>query len=801
MKRLRIEIQVTIITISIAVAVIVSGHLAWQSLSKIVDTIHNEARPDFKLLLIKDIASDLNEVENTIRLYSLTGDATFIQPYKQQNTNIQQKLSELEVFAVLGSIEKFQIDTIRLLVNRKLLILDEIRALHRSKENSHSSFTELYSKIDTAIIQPDTIRFKQPEKKGFFKRLFSKKDTAIQRPIIIDKSGEKEIIKQEIAGIEQQITVQTKQLQAKEKLLFERNIQITQLLNQHIFNLEDSEQKRLESKTQEADSMAAKTYRGMAVFTITAVLLLILILFLFFRNLQRSKTYQHVLKKAKDEAESLAKAKEMFVATVSHEMRTPVNAIYGLTEQMLQKANSVEMESDLKVVHKSAEHLIALVNDTLDFSKIESQKLKIEQIDFLLDEIIQEVHTLHKDAAHKKGIELIVRNTTDKNLALRGDPVRLKQILINLITNAIKFTNHGQISLTISVEETTNQNCLLRIEVSDTGIGISKEEQHKIFDEFVQLDTELTQKQRGAGLGLAIVKKLVNLHDGKIEVESTPGKGTRFTVQIPYKKGNSDHLSDRLFEQLFIPDGFRKLHFLIVDDEEFNLYLIKNILTKWGVSFSEAHNGREAAELAAKNRYDLILMDIRMPVMDGYEATKLIVQHRPSAKIIALTATSKLADIEKVQLAGMKAFLLKPFAESELLSVVLKLLPEKTEEPMPEAIAKNTSIDLDELERISGGDTAFFNEMLKIFIRSSEEALKKFQQNIQSSDWSALVETAHKLAAPAKHLQATTLYEHLKKLENNSQNSQPKEIKKLIAKIEHEINCINSILKQKLKAE
>ncbi|MDO9040260.1 MAG: response regulator, partial [Bacteroidota bacterium] len=339
------------------------------------------------------------------------------------------------------------------------------------------------------------------------------------------------------------------------------------------------------------------------------------------------------------------------------------------------------------------------------------------------------------------------------------------------------------------------------IEVSDSGIGISKEDQMLIFDEFVQLNNGLTQKQRGAGLGLAIVKKLIVLQDGKIEVESSEGKGTRFLIQIPYQKGNPGNIVKRNKEQLIIPSWFKKLHFLIVDDEEFNLYLIKNILNKWGVLITEAHNGSEAAVLAEKNMYDLILMDIRMPVMDGYEATKLILQHRASTKIIALTATNKLADIQKLQLAGIKAFLLKPFAESQLLSAVSKILPEKREEPMPEAIAKNTSIDLDELERISGGDTAFFNEMLKIFIRSCEEAMAKFDQNLQDPDRILIKETAHKLAAPAKHLQASKLYEYLKKLENNADSYPPEEIKKLIGKIEQEINSINFILKQKLKAE
>lgn len=801
MKKSRIEIQVTILTICIAVVVIVSGYLAWQSLSKIVETIHKEARPDLKLLLIKDIASDLDEVENNIRLYNLTGDATFIKPYKQLNTAIQEKLSELEVYTITGSSEMDHIDSIKLLVNRKLLILDEVRKLHRSKETAKSSFTKLYSKIDTVIIQPDTIRFKKEEKKGFFKRIFSKRDTTTRPPIIIDKSGEKEIIKKEIAGIEKQISGQAWQLQIREKALLEQNIRVTEILNQHIYSLEISEQKHLETKTQEADFMAAQTFKRMAIFTITAVVLLIIILILFFRNLRWNRTYQQVLKKAKAEAESLAKAKEIFVATVSHEMRTPINAIYGLTEQMLQNRNSDEMNADLKVVHKSAEHLIALVNDTLDFSRIESQKLKIEQIDFLPDEIINEVYTLHQNSALKKGIKLIFTNNASKEMVLRGDPIRLKQILINLITNAIKFTNQGQITLTVSGKEPSKQNYLLHIEVQDTGVGISKENQERIFEEFVQLDTDITQKQRGAGLGLAIVKKLVVLQDGKIEVDSTLGKGTRFTVQIPYLKGNSDNIKNQLKGKLFIPDWFQKLHFLIVDDEEFNLYLIKNILTKWGVLFTEAQNGLEALELAQKSDFDLILMDIRMPVMDGYEASKLILQHRPSSRIIALTATTKSVDIEKIEMAGMQAFLQKPFAETDLLNSIVKLLPEKAGEPQLEALVNKTTIDLDELERMSGGDTKFFNEMLRIFIRSSEEALIKFQQDFQSSDWKAMAETAHKLAAPTKHLHATTLYEYLKKLENSTENTEPAELKKLVGLIEHELNCINTLLKQKLKEE
>ena len=181
----------------------------------------------------------------------------------------------------------------------------------------------------------------------------------------------------------------------------------------------------------------------------------------------------------------------------------------------------------------------------------------------------------------------------------------------------------------------------MHLEVSDTGVGISEDDLQFIFDEFVQVGADLNKKQRGAGLGLSIVKKLVHLQDGEINVESTPGKGTRFILKIPYKSGDPKNIRYIKPELIHVPSWFRSLHFLIVDDEEFNLYLIKGILNKWGVSFTEAFNGKEAVELVKENAYDLILIDIQMPIMDGYEAAKQILQHRPSSKIIALTATTQ----------------------------------------------------------------------------------------------------------------------------------------------------------------
>lgn len=798
MRIFKIEIQVIILSICIGAVVIVSGKLAYQSLSEIVDTIHKEARPDLKLLTIKDITSNLNQVENSIRLYSLTGNGSFLKPYRQLGDSIQKKLKMLSEYAIPGSEEIAHIDSISTLTKRKLLVWDQIRSLHRTKTDTHKSFTELYSKIDTAYIQPDTIRFKPEPKKSFFKRVFGKRDTTTKRPIIIDKKKDKEIIKKEIAGIEEQIATQSKNLQTRETDLFKQNIRITKMLNRNITALELIEQKHLEAKTEEADALAAETYQGMKFFTIAAVILLIVTLILIFRNLQKNRAYQRALNEAKTEAENLAKAKEMFVATVSHEMRTPINAIYGLTGQMLKKTEHKDALNDLQVVHRSAEHLIALVNDTLDFSKIESQKMKMEQIDFAPAEILSEIFILHKDQAQNKGIELAVTNHIPENVVLNGDPIRLKQILINLITNALKFTNHGQVALMVSGNEIPAQKFVLHIEVSDTGVGISKEDLPLIFEEFVQLGTDLKQKQRGAGLGLSIVKKLVKLQDGKIEVTSTLGKGTTFILEIPYKTGKSENLKSVQESKLQIPDWFKTLHFLVVDDEEFNRYVIRNILTNWGISLTEAINGQEAVSLTRQHKYDLILMDIRMPVMDGYEAAEFILKSNPDEKIVALTASSKSAEIEKIKNSGMNVFLQKPFQEKDLFNTILQLISEKK---YPEQQVKSeiqTSFNMSELERMASGDDAFFKDMLRIFVRSSEEALEKFRINLQNNDRMPIAEAAHKLAAPAKHMQANSLYKNLKQLETQIESLSGIEVERLVDEITNEISAINDMLKKRL---
>ncbi|WP_372776687.1 ATP-binding protein [Mangrovibacterium sp.] len=794
MKLVKIEIQITLLTIFIGAAVIGSGYLVYQSLSQIIDSIHKEARPDFKLLLIKDISAELTEVENSVRLYSLTANENYIYKFHDLNKSVQEKLTDLEDYAIPESAEILQIDSIRLLSNRKLAIWSDIRALHRQKiARPNTPLTELYSKIDTVLIQPDTIKFEPAKKKGFFKRLFGKQDTTTQSPIIIDKTEEKEQLKQEIAEIEQQISVENQQLKGSEKELLERNIQVTAQINRLINQLEIAEHHHLETKTQEADYMAAQIYRHLVLFTGASLLLLLVVLILFFQNLRRNKAYQNILTKARADAENLAKAKERFVATVSHEMRTPVNAIYGLSEQMLQQVTDEKLKADLNVVFKSADHLISLVNDTLDFSKIESQTMTFEQIDFIPAELFREIITLHQVPARSKGLVLELINAIPENRVLKGDPIRLKQILINLFTNAIKFTDRGKITLEAAEEKLAGHYYKLIVDVVDSGVGIPKDNLSKIFEEFVQLDGDNAQKHRGAGLGLAIVKKLVDLQGGEIRVKSLVGKGTRFTIEIPYAEGAPEVYQATENKIATIPEWFKKLHLLLVDDEEFNLYLLKNILTKWAVNYTEATNGLEAVLAAQKQRFDVILMDLRMPVMNGFEASAKIREQNPEALIVMLTANKQPEDQEQMKESGVWTFLQKPFPERTLFDILLQLKDNigNRDEFAPSPAADHLEFDFQELKNSFGGDEAFLKEMVLLFIQSGEKCCQSIDQALQNRDRNELAEAAHKLAAPAKHMLATQLYNQLKELEAQSPVEESwKTIENMVDQIKIRINSV-----------
>jgi PAS domain S-box-containing protein len=408
----------------------------------------------------------------------------------------------------------------------------------------------------------------------------------------------------------------------------------------------------------------------------------------FSQDISDKKINELALLKVKDDALQAASAKSDFLSNMSHEIRTPMNAIVGITELLMQRIEQPQNIEYLKSIKYSADNLLFIINDILDFSKIEAGKITLEQISFNLAEQLNELKKSFLHLAKEKGINLITKIDENIPKLIIGDSHRLNQILVNLIGNALKFTHTGIISIQIKVKEDRSDNCTLEFSVSDTGIGISKNKQKSIFESFNQAYSDTSRKFGGTGLGLAITKNLIELQGGKIWLVSDIGKGSTFYFELTFEKGNQSSNTLTL-PKILAPsssatsivnrslDGAR---ILLVEDNSMNQFLATQILKKWNADVKLAENGLEALTILKNNSFDLVLMDLQMPEMSGYEATKHIRSGKdnirnPKIPIIALTADAFEETKIKVLKTGMNDLITKPFKQDELFSKIVKHLP------------------------------------------------------------------------------------------------------------------------------
>ncbi|MEA3289356.1 MAG: ATP-binding protein, partial [Campylobacterota bacterium] len=376
----------------------------------------------------------------------------------------------------------------------------------------------------------------------------------------------------------------------------------------------------------------------------------------------------------KEKAEEATAAKSNFLANMSHEIRTPMNGILGLIHLALESKENKKQKEYLKFIDSSAKNLLRVLNDILDFSKIESHKLTIQKIDFNIYEIVDSALNLIEHKAQEKNINLSVTYGDNISSSYYGDPVRLFQILSNLLSNAVKFTPKGEV--TINISKISDEK--VRFEVKDTGIGLSEDQQSKLFQAFSQVDESITRQYEGTGLGLVISKKLVELMNGKIWVESNKGEGSSFIfeIQLLQKEEGDSKLSDN--KKLDI-SRLKNSNILLVEDNSINQMIIKDLLEDKGVNIDIASNGQEAVDIynINRNKYQLILMDLQMPVMDGIEATKVIREKDSNIPIIALTANALPHHVEATQKAGMNDHLTKPIDVDKFYSTILDYIAER----------------------------------------------------------------------------------------------------------------------------
>ena len=387
---------------------------------------------------------------------------------------------------------------------------------------------------------------------------------------------------------------------------------------------------------------------------------------------ERKKIEQDTLF-AKEQALQLSEAKEMFLSVMSHEIRTPLNAVLGMTHLLLDSNPKPSQIDDLNILKFSSENLLNIVNDVLDFTKIETGKLDLEFTPVNLHNLCNDIINSLQINAQKQKNQLSLHFDTEIPDVVFADQTRLYQVLMNLLGNAIKFTHNGKVDLILEKRTGTADQVEIYFEVTDTGIGIPADKKEYIFETFTQARADISRKYGGTGLGLAITKKLLKLYDAEISVESTEGKGTSFSFIISFDTTSKKEQQEKV-DALF----FMGKRVLVVDDNEINILIAKRMLSKWGLEIDSAINGPKAIEAIIAKKYDLVLMDINMPGITGFETTVIIremeEEYYKNLPIVALTASTLLADESKFAASGMNGHLLKPFKPSEIKKALIKYL-------------------------------------------------------------------------------------------------------------------------------
>ena len=386
--------------------------------------------------------------------------------------------------------------------------------------------------------------------------------------------------------------------------------------------------------------------------------------------IEQGKKLEEENRLAKEAAESAAKVKSEFLSVMSHEIKTPLNAIIGLSHLLMQQSFPPDQAKNIRILHTAAENLLNLINDILDYGKIESGKISLNFKPTDIRNLLTHVRNTHLFKAQEKQNTIKLLIDQDLPLWVLCDEVRLNQIMHNLVSNAVKFTSQGNITISATVEHETDDLVKIAFSVKDTGIGIPKEKQAIIFERFTQAEADTTRRYGGSGLGLSIVRSMLELFNSEIHLNSVPDKGSEFyfTLELEKDRANTPKQATGFSAKNTL--DLAGVHILIVDDIAFNTMVAEQMLANANASSDSAVNGVEAVQKIKENNYDLVLMDIQMPVMDGLEATQQIRQFNKNIPIIALTASSEPEVITETKDSGMNDFLMKPFNPNDFYGLI-----------------------------------------------------------------------------------------------------------------------------------
>ena len=779
---------VTVITIySIHTAII-------HAFDEITENIDRLARPNARLIAVNSLFRDISHLNHSQQEEAAIGSRSPSLTFMNESKAIYKTIDTLRILFDGDTIQTARINDIETkLILREGLFIDFLELQYRA--NSNPDIREYVSNISkqtrndtndarvvkrfetttSTTVSADTIKQDSEETPGFFNRLFKGRSISAVPGIVRTETRVKKEYKVVIDTIEVKRndalmtwlensadSLQTNQLQQLARLqrqeleLLNTNSSLIQEINNIISSVEQEEIAQFGLETRSAFDIAGTTIRNLNYLAIAFIGLSVLLVLLIIIDISRSNKYRKELEKANNVARREAEAKQKFLSNMSHEIRTPLQSIYGYTELARLQP---DMKVDIDTIYHSAGHLLNVVNEVLDYARVTSGRISLDRISFKPLTEIKSVIKAMQPLAGKKKLNLVFEDHLDESLALSGDPFRLRQILYNLIGNAIKFTNKGEIKVVAKID-TSELKTRLILKVIDTGVGIPQKELPKLFQEFTNSNSS-NGFDHGTGLGLSIVKKLTEIQNGKIEVESSPDEGSCFTIEIPYEAakaepGNKVIASDQNGKNYI----FTTKKILLADDDPTILNLSSAILKKFKIPHLTFTNGPDLLKYFYENQDVLIFLDVYMPGMSGLDVCREIrrfSRHNRDLKVFALTAQALPDERQSIMNAGFDDLIIKPFKESDLLGVLGKVT---------EKINGNSSpIKIDSLLKMTGDDKNQLRMILNTMIKESRNDLGQLKKSLDNNQHESLALLVHRMAGRVGQAGAEEYAVSLRKLE------------------------------------
>ena len=784
----------------------VASYISYQSFEELTNAVNTISAPDSTLEQIDHMLVTITQTENALQEYTISKSSEKLQTYYQHVDQISQSASLLKKRS--NSSEQ-NVDSILNLVRKKLVNLDSFMKIskQRDKFDFYDKALKELEQGRKQISANDSVHFLEDAQRRKsvvsldprLRDLFSNQAStpSVQEVAELPADSVKKILRQ----VRNQQAARQRRIDRQELAYLENNAQVMGSIHALLDQLKHKQQMRYRARSQRAKASIEDALIRIGFILLIALFSAMIIVYLILADITRSDFYKRRLLAAKSRAEKLARVKEDFLANMSHEIRTPLTAILGFAEQLRYTSLDRRQEEYLQSLDASSQHLLALVNDVLDFSKIEAGGLTLERVPFHVLEAVEEVQYALQPQAEKKGLVLRIEADEEQEDYVEGDAFRLKQVLYNLISNAIKFTHQGEVVVALQTAPHATGELKAVIEVRDTGIGIATDQLNSVFRVFSQSDASTTRKYGGTGLGLSICKKLVEAQGGTIKVTSELNEGSVFRVALPYllsKEPETTVVEEVLGEPV---DVSYRGQALVIDDQPLNNKLLELSLKNKGIRTVATTSGRVGLELLQQHSFDIIFCDLHMPEMDGKQVIRAMMQDASvvsqGTPIIAFTANVLPLERAQYEALGVSDFLFKPFSHRDLDSLLAVYLPtalegSSTRSPSESSNLTYETYTLAGVKQFTGEDEGLLIDYLDNFVRSYSSSVEQLREALHDRNVAGISFYAHKMVSHAELLRHEELTALLKKLERLPERS--KITSEVANDVEQAIQCTTQLV-------